>query len=173
MRVYPCWISKEVVSPISDVSHLNPPPNQCLPLSKGKVATLSLVPDGVGLVEWWAVRETKYHRTDPHTLIRLASSAPSPWEGEGLDCLVVAQPHIRHAPQRIRFKSAKCLQKLPKSRFPFDKWEIGRYNGHQSHRKGEHIVKKFAATMMNMMEMCMCSMCMRRCANFPMCFLMS
>ena len=32
-------------------------------------------------------------------------------------------------------------------------------------------MKKFNAAAMNMMEMCMCSMCMLCCADFPMCFL--
>jgi len=32
--------------------------------------------------------------------------------------------------------------------------------------KGENMMRKFSAEMMNMMEMCMCSMCMRRRAHF-------
>lgn len=46
------------------------------------------------------------------------------------------------------------------------------YNGQKS-GKGERIVKATATAMMNMMEMCMCIMCMRRRAQFPMCFLVS
>lgn len=38
-------------------------------------------------------------------------------------------------------------------------------------KEGERIVNLNATAMMNMMEMCMCSMCMRRRAHFPMCFL--
>ncbi len=50
-------------------------------------------------------------------------------------------------------------------------WKRG-YNSQKSN-EGERIVKANATAMMNMMEMYMRSMCMRRRAHFPMCFLVS
>ena len=74
--------------------------------------------------------------------------------------------------EKYRRKLLLFLLNQTKYTNPFDKSQLPRYNGQKS-RKGEHIVKKFATAMMNMMEMYMCPMCMRRRAYFPMCFLMS
>ena len=74
--------------------------------------------------------------------------------------------------EKYRRKLLLFLLNQTKSTNPFDKQKTRRYNEQKS-SKGERIVKKFASVMMNMMEMCMCPMCMRRRAYFPMCFLMN